>query len=708
MSEMQVQAELKLKDSLSRPAGTALDSLGKSAAKTGAAVDAIGKGDAVKAMAKAAKAAAKSMDAIGNEAKDAARNMDAIASESREIGGNLQKAEQRASALRRSLRGVGQTARDAVSHMQRLGKGMDGVWKTGAGITASGYAAKAALDKPVSRELQRLHDANIANMTPKQLQSLDAAAVKHGGGTLEDAAATRRKFFADGIADLLTFEQMGTLLGAAQKGATATDSRGEDIAAMQGAGIKTQQFKIEEADLAMGMMANAAAVGALEVKEMAPAMGGIFSAAPDMQGLKGTAYHLANLETIRDVSGSGSEALTLYENLQAFRNSPEAEKNLKKKKVNITKIYQRTAASGGDMNMAFVDAIQTGVVKKDKLYKKLHAQWEKAEGEEKANLKRQLSSRQTTLFGQIIGDRQARQAAVALANSTERRGEVLQAIEKDPLATIDENFKKIMGSTHSQFDALGNAWETSMDGFFEKIKGSVDAGLTSATDFMVAHPDGSVALAGATAVGGSIAAGSGAMAVVDFLRKGKGAASGAGQGAATAVETAADATSTIGKGAKALKGAGRVAKIGGPVGVALAAVDAIATELDENLTREQKNISHSGTAGGFVGGLGGAAAGAAAGSVVPVVGTIVGAIVGGILGSLGGAEVGEQVGKAIWTPSESDGERPVPDEYAEAMQYIQQQATQPIQATIQLNVELDGDKVAEAVEQRQLRESTRR
>ncbi|GAB1254597.1 hypothetical protein Defa_20840 [Desulfovibrio sp. TH_2024_36128] len=704
MSDMQVQAELKLKDSLSRPAGTALDSLGKSAAKTGAAVDAIGKGDAVKAMAKDAKAAAKSMDAIGNEAKDAARSMDAIASESREIGGNLQKAEQRASALRRQLRGVGQTARDAVSHMQRLGKGMDGVWKTGAGIAASGYAAKAALDKPVARETQYLNDANIADVDVNKLRALDAAAVKYGGGTMDGARATRGVLFAQG----LDFETTDKVLHGIQRTATATGSEGADLANMVAAGIKAKQFKPEETEKILGMATNAGAEGAFETKDMAKHMPGIFTNAPDMLGVKGAAYHYANLQVMRDAAGSSDEAATLYENLQAFRNGPEAAKNLKKKKVNLTKIYQRAAANGDDMNVAFVDAIQRGVVEKDKLYKSITGKMANAKGPELEALKRQRATRQSELFGQIIGDRQARQAAVALANGKDRRAEVLAKIEDNPLAAVDKFFERVQTSTQTKFDGLGNAWETAMDGFFGKVKGNVDAGLTSATDFMVSHPEGSVALAGATAVGGSFAAGSGAMAVVDFLRKGKGVAPGAGQGTATVVDAAADATATIGKGAKALTGAGRIAKIGGPVGAALAAVDAIATEMDESLTREQKNISHSGTAGGFVGGLGGAAAGAAAGSVVPVVGTIVGAIIGGILGSLGGAEVGEQVGKAIWAPSESDGQRPMSDEYAEAMQYIQQQAAQPIQATIQLNVELDGDKVAEAVEQRQLRESTRR
>ena len=707
MSDLQVQAELKLKDSLSRPAGTALDSLGKSAAKTGTAVDAIGKGEAMKGMAKDAKSAAKSMDAIGKEAKDAARNMDAIASESREVGGNMQKAEQRASALRRTLRGVGQTARDAVSHMQRLGRGMDGVWKTGAGLAASGYAAKKAIDAPVSRERQYLDDANIAEVDVNKLRELDASAVKYGGGTLEGARATRGALFQAG----LDFAATDKVLPGIQRTATATASEGADLANMVAAGLKAKQFKAEDVEIVLGMAANAGSVGAFETKDMAKHMPGIFTNAPDMLGVRGAAYHFSNLQVLRDAAGSSDEAAMLYANLQAFRSGDVAEKRLKKK-VNLTAIYQRTAASGGDMNMALVDAIQKGVVEKDKLYKKLHAQWEKADGKGKEALKMQLSSRQIQLFSKVIPDRQARQAAVALANGGERRAEVLAAVEGNPLESVDKFFERVQTSTQSKFDSLGNAWETAMDGFFAKAKPILDAGLKAATDFMSEHPDGSVALAGATAVGGSIAAGSGVVAAWDFLRKGKGGGSGTtSQGISTAAETAADATSILGKRAKALKGAGRAAKIGGPIGAALAAVDAITTEMDDALTREQKNIAHSGAAGGFIGGMGGAAAGAAAGSVIPVVGTILGAVIGGLLGALGGEEVGEKIGQALWGENSSaqSHDDPMPDDYLEALQYVQQQAAQqPISVTIENKLDIDGDRIAEAVTRRLVRDDTRR
>lgn len=85
MSDLQVQAELKLKDNLSRPAGTALDSLGKTAAKTGTAVDSIGKGQGMQRTAKDAADAARSMDTVNRTAQDASRSMDATARNTRQV-----------------------------------------------------------------------------------------------------------------------------------------------------------------------------------------------------------------------------------------------------------------------------------------------------------------------------------------------------------------------------------------------------------------------------------------------------------------------------------------------------------------------------------------------------------------------------------------------------------------------------------------------
>lgn len=702
--DLRVQAELRLKDNLSKQARSALEGVEKSAQETGKAVDAIGKGDGAKRLAKDAQTAAKGMDAIAKSGRDAASSTDAVAQKARDVDRGLQNAERKASALRRALRGVGQTARDAANQMRAMGKGVEGAWRTGVGVAASAYAGKTAIEQPVNRERQYVNDANISDVDVKTLRGLDAAAVKYGGGTMEGARATRGVLFAQG----LDFATVSKVLPAIQRTATATASEGADLAAMVAAGVKSGQFKADEVEGILGRAANAGSVGAFETRDMAKHMPGIMANAPDMRGVKGTTYHLANLQVMRDAAGSSDEAAMLYENLQAFRNSPEAAKNLKKKGVNLAKIYQRAAAAGDDMVVAFVDAIQRGVVEKDKLYKSLTAKMKTASGEELESLKRRRATRQSSLFGQIIGDRQARQAAVALTNGEERRTEVLQAIEANPQETVDKFFDRVQSTTQARFDALGNSWETAMDGFFGRIKPSLDTALGGAAGVMNANPNASVVGAGVVAAGGTVAAGSAAVSAWDFLR---GKKAGAASGAGTAMEAAADAGKPASKLSKGLAAGKLAAKIGGPLALLLAAFDAMSTERDDNLTREQKNVAHAGTAGGLVGGMAaGAAGGAALGSVVPVAGTAIGAIIGGILGALGGQNLGERIGQKLFGSKSATEKAAEPDEYDEALAYVRQQAgqgPQPINATIKLDVNLDGDKVAAAVERRQLRESAR-
>ena len=76
------------------------------------------------------------------------------------------------------------------------------------------------------------------------------------------------------------------------------------------------------------------------------------------------------------------------------------------------------------------------------------------------------------------------------------------------------------------------------------------------------------------------------------------------------------------------------------------------------------------------------------------------------MGYFAGGKAGKGAGDLMWG-DEAAAQKGQPSPQETAAQTAQLLQQQPINATIQLNVELDGDKVAAAVEQRQLRESTR-
>lgn len=97
-------------------------------------------------------------------------------------------------------------------------------------------------------------------------------------------------------------------------------------------------------------------------------------------------------------------------------------------------------------------------------------------------------------------------------------------------------------------------------------------------------------------------------------------------------------------GSSKLKGLGKVAKIGGAVGLVLGGIsvlDAIKTP------GANKGEAIGGATGSVAGGAGGAALGAAIGSIIPGVGTAIGGIAGGIIGTIAGDKIGEKVGSTI-------------------------------------------------------------
>ena len=91
-------------------------------------------------------------------------------------------------------------------------------------------------------------------------------------------------------------------------------------------------------------------------------------------------------------------------------------------------------------------------------------------------------------------------------------------------------------------------------------------------------------------------------------------------------------------------------KVATPLAIATSGYEAYQTEQREDLTRDEKNVKHGGTAGGLAGAIAGAklggvvggTAGAAFMGVGAVPGALLGAVTGGIAGYFGGSALGEK------------------------------------------------------------------
>lgn len=523
---MDVSVELRLLDSLSGPArqafgrfraaarqaGTGFGGLGREAAAAGQAVDRLD------ASARAAGEATADMGRDGSlrrtagDAHDAARGMDAVSRSGRRAGDALRQAEAQAGRLRRTLDGVGRG-------LQNAGRVAGGLRDAGAAATAAGMLGAAALAAPVDRERQYLSHAILAfdsrgeagiKAGVAELRALDQRIAADGGGTLDSARALSSSLLGGGMA----FEDVARLAPTIQKTATAAAADSADMGGVVMAALKNGQFSREDVGRVLGMMLSAGASGSFEARDMAQYLPSIFSVTGDMRGLRGTAQHLAGLETIRDASGDSAEAANNYQNLLSFRSSKEAYDNLGKKGIKLAHVYSEAAKKGEDLNLAFVRAV-AGIAERNRAYQKLKKRLATASGDEAVSLQNQMGNIRGRIFKEIIGDQQAAEGAIALYNGEKRYHELVAKIQENPEELVDKFYRVMTSSTQANLDRLANEWEKGMDRVLEAVKGPLAGALGSLAGGLAGGKAG--ALAGSmlgpvgTAVGGVIGAAGGSL-----------------------------------------------------------------------------------------------------------------------------------------------------------------------------------------------------
>lgn len=667
MADLDVQVQLSLRDDLSRPAKKAMDAV-RAASRTaeggmgGVAKQAAKAGDAVEGMGRAARDAGEATAALARsngprsvkqQADGATRSLENMARSGQRAGQSLSQADAQAGRLRRTLDGVSSrmqaVTRQAARLGQGLGRGVQAAGDAGAGLVAAGAVGRTALAASVDRERQYLQDATVAfnerteagiKAGVAELRALDQQIVARGGGTLDSARVMRGAFLAGGM----SFEDTQALAPLTQRAATAAGAEGADFANTLLSGTKSGQFTKADAAKVFGMMLTAGASGSFETRDMAQYLPSIFSATGDMRGLRGTAQHLTGLEVVRDAAGNSAEAANQYQNLLSFRNSPEAYKNLEKRGIYLAHVYSDAAKRGEDMNLAFVGAIQS-LVERNKAYQRYKKQLAGASGEEAIRLRNEMNVIQDRIFGEIIGDQQAREGAKALQNGRSRYGEIYGDLTKDPEAMIDKLFSVMTSSTQENLNRLANEWEKGMDRVLDVVKDPLQDAIQWASGLMADHPE-LTALAGATATAGAMwGAGRGLASGLRMLRGGQAG----GQAAVTVpmgkppAVTAAGAPRAATAGTTAATGAGQKALAGNVLlNAAMAAGQIYATETDDSLSREAKNEANAASLGGLAGSVAGAEMGAAALAWAGPVGSAVGAAAGATLGGILGTELGQQ------------------------------------------------------------------
>ncbi len=688
MSDMQVQAELKLKDNLSKPAGTALEALGKSAAKTGTAVDAIGKNQGMQRTAKDAADAARNMSGMARTAQETSRGMDAAALSAKRFRDGAQDAARLIASMRDNMQGVQRTIRDAAGQMQGLGRGAATAMRGAAALGTAGYVAKAALQKPVSLEAQSLNAANTiySDLTPQErinkakgLRASSFNLARQYGGTAEQALQIQTELAAGGFDDA----QVSAYAPSALRAVIAGEANVTDISSVIIKGVKEGVIKPDNVGVALDAVRMGGKLGSMEMKDLAKHLPSAISMGAGMKDYKGYLMHIANLEAVEVGSPDKDAAGNNYKNLLQKLSAEDVRKRFKDKaKLNLQNIELQAVSKGQDPVTAMVDAID-GILKKDKGYKKLRAKLDAAKNDEERQnvITQMLGVIQGGKLSQLMPDMQAMQGLLALISQRGYRDEIFEKL-KSAEGTLAQDHAVIASGTEYKEQLVATEKDYAASKTHDATKPYIDAALDFAGSLARENPAAATAAyAGGTAMTAGAAAGT-----AGALLGGGSVVQGAAKGLFTGVEATAKASPLL------------------MLGGAMYKVHQTAT--DASLTAAEKDINNMETYGQFGGALSGAAMGAAAGSVVPLLGNIAGGILGGIMGYFAGGKAGKATGDLMWG-DEAAAQKGQPSPQETAAQTAQLLQQQPINATIQLNVELDGDAVAAAVEKRQLRESSR-
>ncbi|RDE72671.1 phage tail tape measure protein [Haemophilus sputorum] len=393
--------------------------------------------------------------------------------------------------------------------MANVGRGVVGV---GAGVMAGAMVMREPVKKAMSydRELAMVantafsdRDAEGRIAGKKQLHEAVKAAVETGGGTKEEALSSLNALLASGI----KAETAISLLPTLQKGATATGASPEDLAAIT---ISALQNGIKEADIgkALDMAIAAGQAGQFELQDMARWLPQQMAAASQM-GLKGLdgfeALLIANQQA-RVTAGTNDEAgnnlvnllskITSKETVERLEKYEYTDKKGKKRSINYLKSMEAYKSQGKNSLEAFT-SIMDDVIGSDEGYKKLQARLKNAKKEEQAKILNEMTTMaEGTAIGQIISDRQALMALLAIRNNVQLGQEVKDSVAKSDGAT-ETSYKVIADTNDFKTEKAKAQFEF---GQMEGLSGFNNAlGSTAETlsEYMSKYPDLTAAVASA-------------------------------------------------------------------------------------------------------------------------------------------------------------------------------------------------------------------
>ena len=393
--------------------------------------------------------------------------------------------------------------------MANVGRGVVGV---GAGVMAGAMVMREPVQKAMSydRELAMVANTAFSDLSAegriagkKQLHQAVKSAVETGGGTKEEALSSLNALLASGM----KAETAISLLPTLQKGATATGASPEDLAAIT---ISALQNGIKEADIGkvLDMAITAGQAGQFELQDMARWLPQQMAAASQMglKGLEGFEALLIANQQARVTAGTNDEAgnnlvnllskITSKETVERLEKYEYTDKKGKKRSINYLKSMEAYKSQGKNSLEAFT-SIMDDVIGSDEGYRKLQERLKTAKKEDQAKILDEMTKMaEGTAIGQIISDRQALMALLAIRNNVQLGQAVKDSVAKSDGAT-ETSYKVIADTNDFKTEKAKAQFEF---GQMEGLSGFNNAlGSTAETlsEYMSKYPDLTAAVASA-------------------------------------------------------------------------------------------------------------------------------------------------------------------------------------------------------------------
>ncbi|MCW9699713.1 phage tail tape measure protein [Avibacterium sp. 20-129] len=380
----------------------------------------------------------------------------------------------------------------------------------------------------------------------KELFDAVQKAVEVGGGSKEEALASLDKLLASGA---VSAETAMNLLPTLQKGSVATGATPEDMASIAISAM--QQFGIQEADIGrvLDMAVAAGQAGNFELADMARWLPQQMAAAKSigLQDLEGFETLLVANQQARVTAGTSDEAGNNLVNLLAKITAKETkdrlekleykDKNGKIKSIDYMKSMEHYKGKGQDSLQAFMSVIEDTVVNNDQ-YKNLQQRLKTAKGEEAKKLLDQMTDLiEASAIGQVISDRQAVMALVAIRNNKEL-GEAVRKDVKNSDGAVETSHAVVRDTADYKTDDLKNTAEFAQMKNFEKVNNVLGDLSQQLTNYAKEYPNLTEYLVGAKDAVFTFGAALAASSLMDLLTGKFGGKNGKGSLVSSAIDLA--------------------------------------------------------------------------------------------------------------------------------------------------------------------------